>query len=245
VQRYQFDIDTSGCVQRQWVPGDWNTIADYGSRAVVADPAPLSSTQFLEATLFALSEGGETPTTQTAVVGHINYPPVVAEIIRAQQDASQDERSKWTGSDFNVVQIGQHSVYQYKNRFLIPTTSTFSKRLMNTLLHLAHDDNMHFQGGERTLWALQRQCRVHWIGIHADVLPDTLGLGLGLVVELTVGLGLGDVDTVPLGVIVGEPLLDTEGEGDGDGELALDGALLLGGGEARHAESPRSLKFLT
>lgn len=39
VARWQEDIEATMTVQRQWVPGEWNTIADFGSRTVRADPA--------------------------------------------------------------------------------------------------------------------------------------------------------------------------------------------------------------
>ena len=38
VRRWQEDIAQSGCVERFWVPGEWNTIADHGSRVAIADP---------------------------------------------------------------------------------------------------------------------------------------------------------------------------------------------------------------
>ena len=43
VQRYQFEIETAGVIRRQWIPGEWNTIADYGSRAVQPSPSALSA----------------------------------------------------------------------------------------------------------------------------------------------------------------------------------------------------------
>ena len=37
VWRWQRDVIDAGCVVRYWKPGEWNTIADYGSRTVVSD----------------------------------------------------------------------------------------------------------------------------------------------------------------------------------------------------------------
>ena len=59
VARWQSEIRTSGCLTRYWVPGVWNTIADYGSRTVQPQPAaPLSSEEEFELHLYALLEGG-------------------------------------------------------------------------------------------------------------------------------------------------------------------------------------------
>ena len=60
VRRWQHDIACSGCITRVWVKGEFNTIADYGSRAVQAAPgAALSDVEQFELHIYALSlEGG-------------------------------------------------------------------------------------------------------------------------------------------------------------------------------------------
>ena len=63
VRRWQHDIACSGCITRVWVKGEFNTIADYGSRAVQAAPgAALSDVEQFELHIYALSlEGGGGP----------------------------------------------------------------------------------------------------------------------------------------------------------------------------------------
>ena len=36
-------------------------------------------------------------------------------------------------------------------------------------MRLAHEGSMHYTGAARTLWALTKQARVHWVGIDTDV----------------------------------------------------------------------------
>ena len=39
VTRWQLEISDAGAIQRQWLPGEYNTIADHGSRSVLPNPA--------------------------------------------------------------------------------------------------------------------------------------------------------------------------------------------------------------
>ena len=59
VVRWNHNIRESGCVMRYWVPGEWNTIADYASRAVVADAdGILNAEEQFELHIYALALGG-------------------------------------------------------------------------------------------------------------------------------------------------------------------------------------------
>ena len=57
VARWMFDTKCVGCVIQHWIPGEFNTIADYGSRSVVARPeAKLSKEELGELQLFGLQQ---------------------------------------------------------------------------------------------------------------------------------------------------------------------------------------------
>ena len=167
VQRYQFDVETAGAVVKYWIPGEWNTIADYGSRSVVPSPAPLTAVQLRDASLFSLvGEEEEALPPATVVPGHISIDPMVEKIAAAQLDADEHERATWTSTHHKLVHIGDATVVLYKNRLVVPRAESAIKTL---LMRMAHDDHMHLPGGERTLWSLQHQARVHWIGMDQDV----------------------------------------------------------------------------
>ena len=162
VVRYQNDITMCGVVLRQWIPGDWNSIADYGSRAVVSSAAPMSTSQERDASLFALEKEEE----GSVVPGHITHPPDVQAIVDAQALAPEAERSSWSGANYKLLRIGSALVHSYKDRYIIPTGDS---ALRNSLLFLCHDDADHLTGSSRMIYALTQQCRVHWRGLHADV----------------------------------------------------------------------------
>ena len=55
IVRWQNEIRDSGCAVRYWVPGKWNTIADYGSRSVMPSPeATLSEEEQHELHIYAV-----------------------------------------------------------------------------------------------------------------------------------------------------------------------------------------------
>ena len=174
VQRYQFDIETSGAILRHWIPGEWNTIADYGSRSVVPSATPLSPAAYRDATLFSVLEAephlfsfregeGDGP---ISVPGHITIAPMTEKIAQAQRATQPSERETWVGADYKSVRIGAYDVVLYRNRVLVPH---HEQQLKQVLMSMCHDDSMHVPGGERTLWTLQHQMRVHWVGIDKDV----------------------------------------------------------------------------
>ncbi len=226
VRRWQEDIKNSGVDQRSWIPGEWNTIADYGSRSVRPDPtATLSPQQQADMALFSL-EGGEgggadtpgdktpdAPTTPVAVTpgkvpdkalreaadpthphaaagggaparstppekngtpvpGHLPISPLAVQILDAQDAAPPEERESWK-KDKNITKAsfsGRDAVL-YKRRLLIPISRATNKceDIKTSLLGKIHDEEMHLTGIHRTLDALKRRAKVHWVGIDDDV----------------------------------------------------------------------------
>jgi len=218
VVRWQNDIKTSGCIQRGWIPGEWNSIADYGSRAVLASPdRPLSKDEEFETYIYSLSKGegvgrggnaavggrggdaaaegrggvaavdaaavgssggmgprrpaaltrdGSPASGETAVPGHLPIAPITAKIVDAQDAAPASERATWTGRRFSVAVLGGRTLALFDNRLVVPQGA---RNLKTLLLKLAHDEDAHFRGTDRTLAQLKRQVRVHWVGMDKDV----------------------------------------------------------------------------
>ena len=167
VQRWQLDINAAGCITRRWIPGEWNTIADYGSRAVVPDAtAVLSEEEQFELHLYsiALGEGEDV----TAVQGHLPMAPMVAKIAAAQDLAGEEERSSWTGAKYSTATLGGRTLHVWDNRLIVPRGAANVK---SVLMKMAHDDDvvLHYPAAERTLHALRSQARVYWVNMDADV----------------------------------------------------------------------------
>jgi len=213
VIRWQFEILCSGCIVRYWIPGFWNTIADYGSRVVEAVPdATLTEEERFELHIYAMLGGGGARTERapptarddaragavasshgsedaaragpvaspsgpasagagtvagaTTVPGHLHMAPMVRQIIEAQLAAPAAERLTWRGTHYSTATLGGLEMVLFRGRLLVPTEAT---QLKQALLRLAHDDNAHYTGAERTVQQLQVQARVHWMGLAADV----------------------------------------------------------------------------
>ena len=186
VVRWQQDIFDAGCVTRYWIKGEWNTISDYGSRAVHAAPdGILSSEEEHEMHIYAAVDDGvavstaaplvasslaatlldSTPST-TVVPGHLPMAPMVTTIADAQAAASTTERATWCGTNYSEVTLGGKRLALYKSRLLVPTDAHDIKM---TLMRIVHDTNAHYMGAQRTIIALQTQARVHWINMDDDV----------------------------------------------------------------------------
>ena len=181
VQRWQRMIVDSGCVdKRGFYPGSFNTISDYGSRSVLANPeAVLSAEDEHEMYIYALLEGEEgaggagasadAPSEAgdaTVVPGHLPMADMVAKIVAAQAAASDAERASWKGPKFVSVTLAGRELMLYEKRLLVPRDAVAIKQV---LLRMAHDDVAHYTGADRTLSNLTRQARVHWVGMHDDV----------------------------------------------------------------------------
>jgi hypothetical protein len=169
VVRWQNDIRCTGCITRWWKRGEWNTIADYGSRAVVADPdAQLTEEQRFDEHVYAL--GFEEPTAEvaegTVVPGHLAIIPMVEKIVLAQEAASAVERATWSGKGYSTATLAGRTLWLFRNRLIVPREAS---ELKTALMRLAHDDTLHFVAAERTLIHLQQQAHVHWVGMQADV----------------------------------------------------------------------------
>jgi hypothetical protein len=161
IVRWQQNINDTGCTVRRWIPGEWNTIADYGSRTVLPDvTAQVPAEDRYSMALYALPASGETP-----VQGHLRYPPLVEKIIRAQEEAGAAERASWSGSGYTTAALAGHTIYLYRNRVIVPRDA---QDIKHTLLRMVHDDSAHYTGAERSVIQLQR-CRVHWVGLHEEV----------------------------------------------------------------------------
>ena len=93
VQRWQQEIRDAGCVRtRYWIPGDWNSISDYGSRTVVADPtAQLTLEERFEGHIYSILGGEEGrgtvrgPTHAAVVAGGAAAANATAETAMHQQ----------------------------------------------------------------------------------------------------------------------------------------------------------------
>ena len=188
VVRWMETIKCTGCITRTWIPGDFNTIADYASRAVQADPkATLSAEDQHELHVYALlaavakstsfSEGEEAgpqrpaadaeyDNTNTVVHGHLHMAPMVSKIITAQSNASKEEQDSWTGPKYTKATLGGRQLVLFDNKLLVPVDS---KDIKNQLLYMAHDELAHYCGSGRTLQQLRRQARVHWVNMQRDV----------------------------------------------------------------------------
>jgi hypothetical protein len=207
VQRWRDDIKWAGVHEQRWIPGKWNTIADYGSRIVQPVERPLTSDEEFEMRISAIAEvvgdvdrrraadlevfrerqaqlcledatspaivaaissvvAEETAGDDTVVPGHLAMAPLVSSIATEQARAPEGEREKWTGSGYTTAALAGRTLYLYKGRLIVPTSAQVLKE---TLMRLAHEGSMHYTGAARTLWALTKQARVHWVGIDADV----------------------------------------------------------------------------
>lgn len=188
VRRWQQEINDSGCRQQGWIPGDWNSISDYGSRTVVPDPmAQLTSEERFESYIYAILEKEEarsgsgadaaaaaTPSDtaavasqqETPVFGHLHMASMVAKIVAAQHAAPEEERASWTGAKYSKAELAGKEIYLFDLRLLIPRGASEIKAV---LMRMAHDDVAHYTGANRTIENLVRQARVHWVGMHDDV----------------------------------------------------------------------------
>jgi len=167
VARWMFDIKCTGCVVQHWLPGENNTIADYGSRTVVAQPEEtLTEAEAHELKLYGLHLTGEGVAGPTVVPGHQTVAPMVAKIVEAQKHAGQKEREAWTGSRFKTVSVGDQKLVLFDGKMVVPQEAN---ELKEVLMRLAHDDQAHYAGGERTAITLERQAKVWWFSLRRDV----------------------------------------------------------------------------
>ena len=181
VTRWKQNIRDTGCVEKRWIPGNWNSIADYGSRCVQAQPeAALTAEQQFECNFFALLQEGRgggageaLPATTagilaqpTVVPGHLPMASVTAKIVAAQAEASPEERATWQTKHHRTETLAGQQLVLFKNRLLVPMNAAAIK---SVLMRMCHDECFHYPGGERTLSNLHTQAKVTWVGIDRDV----------------------------------------------------------------------------
>ena len=169
VVRWLQEIRWTDSLIEEWIPGAWNTIADYGSRAVEYQPnGPMADVfeHYIYALQMGEGEGLATEPAATVVPGHLPMASWTAAIARAQEEASREEQESWNGSGYSRVKLAGKTLVLFKNRLVVPKASVDIK---SALLKLAHDDDCHLAGSGRTLQALYRHARVMWVGISEDV----------------------------------------------------------------------------
>ena len=167
VTRWLHDMRSTGCVTQYWLKGSFNTIADYGSRAVVAAPdGALSKEDAFQGYIYGLTSEPAPPEDTTTVPGHIHAAPLVKRIMAAQNRASTTEKATWTGKKYSTVIVAGQKLVLHNGRMVVPNGEDDIKK---TCLGMAHDDTMHYTGGDRTLWALQQRAKVVWHSMRHDV----------------------------------------------------------------------------
>ena len=198
VVRWQQDIRDTGATVRGWIKGELNTIADYGSRAVVANPtATLSEEQTFDLGIFAALTD-ETITTGTATEDAA--PSRTQTFVEDSREVNTHTAAEAAATDTDyghvrVTPIVQRildeqaaSSKEEKEGWSGPDYSTVNingahavryknkllvpskaTALKQLLLRMAHDDQAHYSGTDHTLENLIRGARVTWVGIDADV----------------------------------------------------------------------------
>ena len=176
IQRWQQEISDAGAITRQWVPGDYNTIADHASRTVFPNPmtAPTEEEKFHSYIYSISSEKGEDSATvatdglnTTVVPGHQPIAAMTAIIGEAQQRVTDTERDEWSSRPhYSTVQLAGRTLHLHERRLIVPTGASGIK---TKLLDLAHDDRCHYTGAERTLKNLTDQAKVWWVNIADEV----------------------------------------------------------------------------
>ena len=175
IQRWQQEISDAGAITRQWVPGDYNTIADHASRTVYANPtsSPTEEDIFHSYIYSISSEKGEETAINhdapnTVVPGHLPIAAMTATIGEAQQRVSDTEKDEWSSRPhYSTVTLAGRTLHLHERRLIVPAGAVGIK---TKLLDLAHDDRCHYTGAERTLKNLQDQAKVWWINIGDEVL---------------------------------------------------------------------------
>ena len=180
IVRWQQEVRDSGAIRRRWVPGHYNTIADYGSRTVVPDLESTlteeekfemhiySMVSTTEPTLLGEGEGlADKPESSTVVPGHLHAAPLTAKIAAAQAAASDDEKRTWSSKPkYSQVTLAGHTLHLLGGLLIVPINASEIKRV---LFQIAHDNDCHYAGSGRTVQNLKIQAKVVWIGMDDEV----------------------------------------------------------------------------
>lgn len=173
ITRWQQEISDAGVICKQWIPGDYNTIADHVSRFVLPntgaspDPETAFHSYIYSLSVSESSEKGEMPSASNTVVpGHLQIAEMTANIADAQKDADETERARWASlGHYTTVSLAGRLLHLHKRRLIVPAAAIGIK---SKLLNLAHDDQCHFTGFNRTLQNLSSQAKVWWESITED-----------------------------------------------------------------------------
>lgn len=176
VKRWKLEMACEGITEVRWVPGEWNTVADYGSRVARptgVDDDTLPPWQRYELGIFAIAVSSASSSTEepkeTVVYGHKRYTPLIGRIIDAQEAAPAEERAAWNTANHSTATLGGRTFTLFKRRILVPKNA---EDIKTELLEAAHDEQDHYLGAERMVFDLQR-ARIHWEGIHEDARDHT------------------------------------------------------------------------
>lgn len=185
VRRWALDIACSGAIVRQWLPGKWNTVADYGSRVMHAEPeTALTQSEEYDMHIYAMvsdaAADGETLRVKaaaddvgtvavgeglTVVPGHLPAAPLALKIADVQAVTDASERARWHGVNYSTVMVNGKPLVVYKGRrAVVPRDATSIKHLC---MRMCHDDQNHIAGVGRMLVALRAM--VHWEDMDAEV----------------------------------------------------------------------------
>jgi hypothetical protein len=161
-------FEATGCGIVYWYPGEWNTIADFGSRSVVAVPdGTLSEEEQFETHIYALVGEGEGPGSQaaaagalpavaapaagapapaTVVPGHLPMAPLLAKLVSAQASAGAAEVAEWRADKrYSTAVLAGSTIHLLGNRVVVPRGAT---GLKEHLLRMCHDDDAHYTGAD-------------------------------------------------------------------------------------------------
>ena len=181
IVRWQQEVRDSGAIRRRWVPGNYNTIADYGSRTVVPDlEYKMSEEEKFEMYIYSMvsstgsppllgkEEGlAVTPEASTVVPGHHNMAPMTAKIAVAQAAAPDDEKESWASKPkYSQVTLAGQTLHLLNGLLIVPRAASDIKRI---LFQIAHDNDCHYSGSGRTVQNLKTQAKVVWVGMDDEV----------------------------------------------------------------------------
>ena len=171
ILRWQQEISDAGAITRQWVPGEYNTIADHGSRAVQSNPlASPDAGEAYHSYIYSItisSEKGEIASeSNTVVPGHLPIAAMTASIAAAQHSAAETEQARWASmAHYSTATLAGRTLHLIERRLIVPAAALGIK---SKLLHLAHDDQCHYTGVSRTLHNLRDQAKVWWENMDTD-----------------------------------------------------------------------------
>ena len=135
-------------------------------KEMIVEEETLTVDEAHELKVYGLLLTGEGVAGPTVVPGHQTMAPMVAKIVEAQKQAGHKEREAWTGSRFKTVSVGDQELVLFDGKMVVPQEA---KELKEVLMRLAHDDQAHYAGGERTAITLERQAKVWWFSLRRDV----------------------------------------------------------------------------